>query len=210
MCNKLASHRMKGNLDRFHLTQVRTVAGPTEGSSLQVIQDDLLHPVLGGNKLRKLDALLPALEEAGVRHVVQHVPPMCTNMHPGSHGAYRCMQLCANARRAHSANQLQGPGKALGLLAPLQVTCGGLQSAHCAAVAAACAERGMRAHLLVRGERPQVCLAPVHELGRICHWAMACCATRQAFGSRCCYAPSSTCRGYTGSRALYCNGIAQK
>ena len=37
-----------------------------------------------------------------------------------------------------------------------QVTCGGLQSAHTAAVAAACAERGMRAHLLVRGERPAV------------------------------------------------------
>ena len=39
---------------------------------------------------------------------------------------------------------------------PLQVTCGGVQSAHTAAVAAACAERGMRAHLLIRGERPAV------------------------------------------------------
>ena len=38
----------------------------------------------------------------------------------------------------------------------IQVTCGGLQSAHTAAVAAACAERGMRTHLLVRGERPQL------------------------------------------------------
>ena len=37
-----------------------------------------------------------------------------------------------------------------------QVTCGGLQSAHTAAVAALCAERGVRAHLLVRGERPAV------------------------------------------------------
>lgn len=36
------------------------------------------------------------------------------------------------------------------------VTCGGLQSAHTVAVAAACAERGRRAHLLVRGERPDV------------------------------------------------------
>lgn len=34
-----------------------------------------------------------------------------------------------------------------------QVTCGGVQSAHTAAVAAACAENGMSAHLLVRGER---------------------------------------------------------
>ena len=38
----------------------------------------------------------------------------------------------------------------------LQVTCGGLQSAHTAAVAAACAERGLRSHLLVRGERPAI------------------------------------------------------
>ena len=37
-----------------------------------------------------------------------------------------------------------------------QVTCGGVQSAHTAAVAAACAERGIRAHLLVRGERPAI------------------------------------------------------
>lgn len=45
-------------------------------------------------------------------------------------------------------------------LLPLQaadvVTCGGLQSAHTVAVAAACAEHGRRAHLLVRGERPAV------------------------------------------------------
>ena len=37
-----------------------------------------------------------------------------------------------------------------------QVTCGGLQSAHTAAVASACAEKGITAHLLVRGERPAV------------------------------------------------------
>ena len=36
------------------------------------------------------------------------------------------------------------------------VTCGGLQSAHALAVAAAAAEHGKRAHLLVRGERPAV------------------------------------------------------
>ncbi len=38
----------------------------------------------------------------------------------------------------------------------MQLTCGGVQSAHTAAVAAACAEQGIRAHLLVRGERPAV------------------------------------------------------
>lgn len=31
-----------------------------------------------------------------------------------------------------------------------------MQSAHTAAVAAACAEKGIRAHLLIRGERPAV------------------------------------------------------
>ena len=41
-------------------------------------------------------------------------------------------------------------------LSGLQLTCGGLQSAHTAAVAAACAEQGIKAHLLVRGERPAV------------------------------------------------------
>lgn len=38
----------------------------------------------------------------------------------------------------------------------LQLTCGGVQSAHTAAVAAACAEHGMQAHLLIRGEPPAV------------------------------------------------------
>ncbi|XP_073004712.1 putative D-cysteine desulfhydrase 2, mitochondrial [Typha latifolia] len=36
------------------------------------------------------------------------------------------------------------------------VTCGGCQSAHAAAVAVCCAERGMRSHLLLRGERPEI------------------------------------------------------
>lgn len=36
------------------------------------------------------------------------------------------------------------------------VTCGGLQSAHTLAVAAASAQHGKRTHLLVRGERPAV------------------------------------------------------
>ena len=36
------------------------------------------------------------------------------------------------------------------------VTCGGTQSAHTLAVAAAAAEHGMRAHLLVRGEKPAI------------------------------------------------------
>ncbi|CAL8470386.1 g9928 [Coccomyxa elongata] len=85
-------------------TKIRTVTCSGGGNQeLRIIQDDLLHPILGGNKLRKLDALMPALSASGFTDLV---------------------------------------------------TCGGLQSAHTAAVASACAERGITAHLLVRGERP--------------------------------------------------------
>lgn len=37
---------------------------------VRLVRDDLLHPVAGGNKARKLDALLPALQAAGVTDVV--------------------------------------------------------------------------------------------------------------------------------------------
>jgi hypothetical protein len=74
--------------------------GKKKGSFL-IVRDDLLHPIMGGNKLRKMDALLPALQSEGVTDVL---------------------------------------------------TCGGCQSAHTAAVAVACAERGLRAHVLLRGE----------------------------------------------------------
>ena len=69
------------------------------------MRDDLLNPFWGGNKARKLDALLPALKEAGTTDAV---------------------------------------------------TYGGVQSAHTAATAAACAELGIRSHLLLRGEAPPV------------------------------------------------------
>lgn len=70
--------------------------------TFHIIRDDLLHPVMGGNKLRKLDALLPLLQSTSVTDVI---------------------------------------------------TCGGCQSAHAAALAVACAENGLRAHLLLRGEK---------------------------------------------------------
>ncbi|XP_059072978.1 D-cysteine desulfhydrase 2, mitochondrial isoform X4 [Cryptomeria japonica] len=74
-------------------------------NSFYVIRDDLLHPLISGNKTRKLDALLPLIE-------------------------------------AHSVTDV--------------VTCGGCQSAHAAALAVACAERGIQAHLLLRGEQPEI------------------------------------------------------
>ena len=36
-----------------------------------VVRDDLLHPVAGGNKLRKLDALLPQLQADGATDIVR-------------------------------------------------------------------------------------------------------------------------------------------
>ncbi|KAF5778181.1 putative D-cysteine desulfhydrase [Helianthus annuus] len=74
-------------------------------SSFYIVRDDLLHPLVNGNKARKLDALLPLVED-------------------------------------HSGTDM--------------VTCGGCQSAHAAAVAVSCAERGLKAHLLLRGEQPQI------------------------------------------------------
>ncbi|KAK9276038.1 hypothetical protein L1049_005569 [Liquidambar formosana] len=73
--------------------------------SFYVVRDDLLHPLVNGNKARKLDALLPLVEDHSVTDVV---------------------------------------------------TCGGCQSAHAAAVAVSCAERGLKSHLLLRGEQPEI------------------------------------------------------
>ncbi|KAL8534295.1 hypothetical protein ACS0TY_010343 [Phlomoides rotata] len=72
--------------------------------SFYVVRDDLFHPLVNGNKARKLDALLPLLEVNAITDVV---------------------------------------------------TCGGCQSAHAAAVAVSCAERGIKSHLLLRGEEPE-------------------------------------------------------
>ncbi|KAG6426755.1 hypothetical protein SASPL_110988 [Salvia splendens] len=75
-----------------------------DSSSFYVVRDDLLHPLVNGNKSRKLDALLPVLEDNAATDVV---------------------------------------------------TCGGCQSAHAAAVAVSCSERGLKAHILLRGEEPE-------------------------------------------------------
>ncbi len=70
-----------------------------------IVRDDLLHPWISGNKLRKLDALWPSLITPRTREVL---------------------------------------------------TLGGLQSAHCAAVACLACERGLKATALLRGEPPKV------------------------------------------------------
>jgi hypothetical protein len=52
--------------------QVKDYTLPSTPSVIvTVIHDDLLHPILGGNKLRKLDALLPTLQADGVTDVVR-------------------------------------------------------------------------------------------------------------------------------------------
>ncbi|KAG2406833.1 D-cysteine desulfhydrase [Vigna angularis] len=76
-----------------------------ERNYFYVVRDDLLHPLVNGNKARKLDGLLPVLQRYSVTDVV---------------------------------------------------TCGGCQSAHTAAVAVLCAERGIVSHLLLRGEQPEI------------------------------------------------------
>ena len=55
----------------FEWPQVKNYKLPTAPAGVSVIHDDLLHPVLGGNKLRKLDGLLPALQASGVTDVVR-------------------------------------------------------------------------------------------------------------------------------------------
>lgn len=42
-----------------------------EQPSFYVVRDDLLHPLINGNKARKLDALLPLLEDNAVTDVVR-------------------------------------------------------------------------------------------------------------------------------------------
>jgi D-cysteine desulfhydrase len=43
----------------------------SQGYSFHVIRDDLLHPLMGGNKLRKLDALVPLFQAHRATDVVR-------------------------------------------------------------------------------------------------------------------------------------------
>lgn len=47
--------------------------------SFFVVRDDLLHPLMGGNKMRKLDAVIPQLHGQGVTEVVRDSPNSLTN-----------------------------------------------------------------------------------------------------------------------------------
>ncbi|KAL6567872.1 hypothetical protein OROGR_001540 [Orobanche gracilis] len=108
MISERKEGQLKGCISFHNITQPCLSEGMImkneQSSSFYVVRDDLLHPLINGNKARKLDALLPILEDNAVTDVV---------------------------------------------------TCGGCQSAHTAAVAVSCAERGINTHLLLRGEEPE-------------------------------------------------------
>ena len=53
----------------FCVLQLRQLTLST--GELIVVQDDLLHPILGGNKLRKLDGLLPEVKATGCTDLVR-------------------------------------------------------------------------------------------------------------------------------------------
>lgn len=138
-----------------------------------VVQDDLMHGLWGGNKARKLDALAPLLLQQGVTDVVSMDAPGAaerTDLHGGP-------RICT----VH-ANPLLVPAHAL------QVTCGGLQSAHVSAVsaalahAAAAAGQRVRTHLLLRGERPPVLAG--HLLLASMHAATVTYVTRTEYADR--------------------------
>lgn len=47
-------------------------------ATFKLLRDDLLHPILGGNKIRKLDALIPKLLKEGVTDIVSPISAFFT------------------------------------------------------------------------------------------------------------------------------------
>lgn len=59
-----------GNLSFLNNPQPSMTRNNRQQPSFYVVRDDLLHPLVNGNKARKLDALLPLLEDSSVTDVV--------------------------------------------------------------------------------------------------------------------------------------------
>ncbi|KAF5940023.1 hypothetical protein HYC85_021190 [Camellia sinensis] len=78
--------------------------------SFYVVRDDLLHPLVNGNKARKLDGLLPLVEDHSVTDMT-------------------FSRLHVEVAKVRTRQQW---------------------------VAVSCAERGLRSHLLLRGEQPEI------------------------------------------------------
>lgn len=63
-----------GNISMLNNTQPSfgddMIAKNEQNSSFYIVRDDLLHPFVNGNKARKLDGLLPHIEDHSVTDVV--------------------------------------------------------------------------------------------------------------------------------------------
>ena len=77
-------------LQRLQLDYVTPQGG--NGCGFTVVRDDLLHPIAGGNKLRKLDALLPALLASGTTDIVRHTPAAVSPL-PSARAACRSINM---------------------------------------------------------------------------------------------------------------------
>ncbi|XP_065873114.1 D-cysteine desulfhydrase 2, mitochondrial isoform X2 [Euphorbia lathyris] len=96
----------------------------TQHGSFYLLRDDLLHPLVNGNKARKLDALLPLL----VDHSVTDVDGSKASSRSLNFGQF-LLRLLVEAVKVHMQQLL---------------------------VAVSCAEAGIKSHLLLRGEQPEV------------------------------------------------------
>jgi hypothetical protein len=78
----------------LRVVQCKRIEG--EGGCFTLLQDDLLHPILGGNKMRKLDALLPAIQAEGYTDLVRLKTEVCrldeqwAQIHPTLHEGGEC------------------------------------------------------------------------------------------------------------------------
>jgi len=61
----------------FQLNTHPDFCNAKQRKSFYVVRDDLLHPVINGNKARKLDGLLPMLHDYSVTDVVSYTSTNC-------------------------------------------------------------------------------------------------------------------------------------
>ncbi|XWS69122.1 hypothetical protein CRYUN_Cryun04dG0152500 [Craigia yunnanensis] len=99
-----------------------------QGLSFSIVRDDLLHPFISGNKARKLDGLLPLIEDDGVTDVILVVNILCWVL-ALLDGEYKLSWLHVVVVQAHMQQLF---------------------------VAVSCAERGVKSHLLLYGEKPEI------------------------------------------------------
>ncbi|XP_024539891.1 D-cysteine desulfhydrase 2, mitochondrial isoform X1 [Selaginella moellendorffii] len=116
------------DLSKFDFCKNVTSKTEKEPHKFRVIRDDLLHPTLGGNKIRKLDAVVPFLKDEEITDVVR------TSL-------FFVLSFLSLKRFQCLSGDLWRLSKC---------------SCCCCSSAVACAEHGMSAHLLLRGEKIEV------------------------------------------------------